>query len=682
MPSLLLRPVKHTLLDEPVMAENAKLTSATIAVHMSALYDFCSARSVSSIWKLFDIYSFEDVLCSMLPALDTCLLDILSDRIPKWPTWVVCDGPYPRLFREIWTQIYNKKGIIRPIFPRKIVRGFRTILLMSKKVSLDFSPSDLARFENEQVSADNHVVDFSHVEFPKVETVTSYETTHGKVSSFDSNFYKEENIVGRAFHRELLKAASYLRDDGVYRFGPGTTAEGFRKPSQKCGSIPTAGYGPCELLRVFPALFTPSRINLIILASGIIDVCALFRLLAISRIDSRVSADSSVSRGIFVPKKYRTPRFIAAEPAYYSLLQQQLMSRFREGTERYCRDTGALCSFLNQETNKELARVGSISGELSTIDLSMASDLIKLDLISKVFPEDLFREIMISTTRFISLPSGRIFRKTRLSSMGSAVTFPVLTWVCYCAAYSVVRQSFSEEYARKHVSAYGDDLVVPTSSVSCVISFLESIGLKINRQKTFSSGYFRESCGKDFFRGHDISPVYIRENVPVVPRKLYKIKDGSLRHVLVDELPVFEKRIVSSVDLSRRLHVSGFRRSAFLVEAFVSGSLKCHPNKRVRNVVISRRGNSYPGLHFFNSRSSGSPFSSYEKRLFGYITPKKVVYKSVHLTTLCYVPRKYPISNDHNALLSALLGYPSEETQKYDSKLTVQRIEELYALAR
>jgi hypothetical protein len=39
---------------------------------------------------------------------------------------------------------------------------------------------------------------------------------------------------------------------------------------------------------------------------------------------------------------------------------------------------------------------------------------------------------------------------------------------------------------------------------------LEAFGLKINERKSFSNGFFRESCGGDYYRGYDVTPVYLR----------------------------------------------------------------------------------------------------------------------------------------------------------------------------
>jgi len=64
------------------------------------------------------------------------------------------------------------------------------------------------------------------------------------------------------------------------------------------------------------------------------------------------------------------------------------------------------------------------------------------------------------------------------------------------------------------VRVYGDDIVVPTDCVLSVIDSLEHFGARVNRRKSFWTGRFRESCGKDYYEGHDVSIVKFRRMFP------------------------------------------------------------------------------------------------------------------------------------------------------------------------
>jgi hypothetical protein len=41
------------------------------------------------------------------------------------------------------------------------------------------------------------------------------------------------------------------------------------------------------------------------------------------------------------------------------------------------------------------------------------------------------------------------------------------------------------------------------------LGILSSLGFKVNQSKTFGSGNFRESCGGEYFKGHDVTPTYL-----------------------------------------------------------------------------------------------------------------------------------------------------------------------------
>jgi len=64
------------------------------------------------------------------------------------------------------------------------------------------------------------------------------------------------------------------------------------------------------------------------------------------------------------------------------------------------------------------------------------------------------------------------------------------------------------------VRVYGDDIIVPVDTLVHVIRYLEAFGLKVNTDKTFGTGKFRESCGGDYYDGVDVTPVRVRRILP------------------------------------------------------------------------------------------------------------------------------------------------------------------------
>jgi len=60
------------------------------------------------------------------------------------------------------------------------------------------------------------------------------------------------------------------------------------------------------------------------------------------------------------------------------------------------------------------------------------------------------------------------------------------------------------------IDIYGDDIIIPIEYTDVVVRYLEAYALKVNINKSFSKGNFRESCGADFYKGIPVKPVYAR----------------------------------------------------------------------------------------------------------------------------------------------------------------------------
>jgi len=119
------------------------------------------------------------------------------------------------------------------------------------------------------------------------------------------------------------------------------------------------------------------------------------------------------------------------------------------------------------------------------------------------------------------LPNGNVVTLKKFASMGSAVCFPIEAMVffilCLLAGHittnsRITKQSISE--LSSLITVFGDDLIIPVSWRYVCQNLLESIGLKVNHQKSFSDGHFRESCGTDAYNGHIVTPVYVRRLAP------------------------------------------------------------------------------------------------------------------------------------------------------------------------
>lgn len=233
---------------------------------------------------------------------------------------------------------------------------------------------------------------------------------------------------------------------------------------------------------------------------------------------------------ITVPKTPKTPRIIAVEPTCMQYMQQAISERLVENLEaqRIMGNTREnLCQgmvgFTDQMPNRLLAREGSLTGKLATLDLSEASDRVSVRHVEFLVSRwPLLREALLATrSSKASVPGHGVISLSKFASMGSALTFPLEAMVFLTAAFLGIEDGLSRTITRKDVMSlrdqvrvYGDDIIVPTDSVHAVMQTLEALGFKINKPKSFWNGKFRESCGGDYWDGIDVTPVKVTQILP------------------------------------------------------------------------------------------------------------------------------------------------------------------------
>jgi hypothetical protein len=221
-----------------------------------------------------------------------------------------------------------------------------------------------------------------------------------------------------------------------------------------------------------------------------------------------------------VPKTAAKARIIAMEPLHMQFAQQGILREF-------AREFSGSAPFVNlrdQEPNQELARQGSVDGSVATIDLSEASDRVSLELVRSVFAHfpSLLGALEASRSLRAQLPDGTVMPLRKFASMGSATCFPVESIVFATIALvagervagrtSLPCQRGSRWQDRTRV--FGDDMIVPTDVVPTCLSLLSALGLKVNSHKSFWTGKFRESCGKEFYAGEDVTVARLRKRLP------------------------------------------------------------------------------------------------------------------------------------------------------------------------
>ena len=278
---------------------------------------------------------------------------------------------------------------------------------------------------------------------------------------------------------------------------------------------------------------------------------------------------------VSVPKTQKTPRIIAIEPTCMMFMQKALQKRFYEEVERdYL--LNAFIGFTDQTPNQELAREGSLSGDLATLDLSEASDRVNCLHVADLFRHtpELLEAVMACRSTKADV-QGNVINLAKYASMGSALTFPIEAMLFLCLIFIGIERELKRPLTRRDLYGYvgkvrvfGDDIVVPIDCVDSVIGVLESFGMKVNRNKSFWTGRFRESCGKEYYAGHDVSITRVRRPAPT------SLKDA--------------QELISWVDMSNQFFRAGLWQTTRFLDSMISRILKTYPVVAETSPVLGR----------------------------------------------------------------------------------------------
>ena len=232
-----------------------------------------------------------------------------------------------------------------------------------------------------------------------------------------------------------------------------------------------------------------------------------------------------------VPKNYKTARTIACEPEG-NLLFQLAFDKYAKQKLRYY-GINLSC----QERNQKMAREGSISNNYATVDLSQASDTIAFNAVALLLPSDWFQYVKLCRTSY-GKGFGQTFKYEKFSSMGNGSTFAIETLIFFAVSLAISKN-------RKETCVYGDDIILKKEHYPLLLKVMKHLGFSINKDKTFSDGPFRESCGTDWFLGRDVTPFYLRSKTHGKP-ELCHIVNGLARIAFPDSR--LEKYLLSLVN--------------------------------------------------------------------------------------------------------------------------------------
>jgi len=450
-----------------------------------------------------------------LPHLDSLLLQGLETGR------LVCKGPcstqvskhikVPRLFSGLWLRIFRTNGCLIDDPDVNAISFLRQLLVLGKKVQVSCSPDrlniSLENYHDIERKLREPTLDWFADEFDPYSNLRSVhfcDSLDVDLPLFQSESRGEQykdvlercqqvaDIISESlgFVEPVTFSGARLEEQGRsgFRHGPGAVADrrgNFDKydmprwskkldnwfPYRECGTI----------------------------ASDTVSV----------PLNHEVSA-----RLLAVPKTAKGPRLICSEPTEHQWCQQVLRTLL---VDRLKANFGQrLICFERQDLSGQMALRSSSSRSLATIDLSDASDRLSCWAVERAFRRNpsLLHCLHACRTRSIRDELSRFpttIRLKKFASQGTAVTFPVqsIFFLIVALGVNIKGTPSMEKILRlsKSVRVFGDDIIVPNAGYADTINVLELLGLKASKAKSFSNGFFRESCGTDAYKGYDVTPI-------------------------------------------------------------------------------------------------------------------------------------------------------------------------------
>ena len=280
---------------------------------------------------------------------------------------------------------------------------------------------------------------------------------------------------------------------------------------------------------------------------------------------------------ITVPKTQKTPRIIAIEPTCMQYAQQAV----NEAIVSFVDNDDNLIDLIgtgDQTPNQRMAQVGSLNGTLATLDLSEASDRVSNQLVKLMLDRhpQLQGAVDACRSRKADVPGHGVIPLSKFASMGSALCFPIEAMVFLTICFIGIERELSTRFTKKRdlyrflgqVRVYGDDIIVPTDTVHSVVHALEAFGARVGMAKSFWIGKFRESCGKEYYDGYDVSIVKARRVFP-----------STRKHA---------SEVISVVELRNQLYKAGYWGTTKWLDDFIVRKIKYFPYVEESSSVLGR----------------------------------------------------------------------------------------------
>lgn len=257
-----------------------------------------------------------------------------------------------------------------------------------------------------------------------------------------------------------------------------------------------------------------ARWNLTADSPSLRDMPILARRVEIEDLAAWCCSNVPPAKFTYVPKDTKSVRFIAQSNSLSICVQKTYGDAIRKALLLEGVDLN------NQVINQEWAEIGSHTGLIATVDLSSASDSICLAHL-RLFPQR-WQEYFLSSRDTHIAVDGVKHKLSMVAGMGNGYIFELQSLLFYAIALSAVEEL---DLDTSFVNTYGDDIIIPTRAYDLFTMVMLAFGFEVNEDKSYAEGPFRESCGKHYFNGQDVSPWYARSDTSEV-EDLYHYFNG------------------------------------------------------------------------------------------------------------------------------------------------------------
>jgi hypothetical protein len=262
-----------------------------------------------------------------------------------------------------------------------------------------------------------------------------------------------------------------------------------------------------------------------------------------------------------VPKSYKASRIIAMDDVFNLAMGMEIEHIFRNQD----RDAGD-SSWINledQTINQKYAQHGSEFGDAATLDASHASDLISKSLFVDLFPVAYVTRVMPLLPQLCEV-EGTVRSLQMASTSGNTLTFRHET-IVYRAVVTAAERYYRDLVGpiTSYAWAYGDDAIVNSAAADIAVYFFSRLGLIINTDKSYAQGPFRESCGKDYLYGTDVSSIYYPRFpiIGVFTKTGVQLSDGVIRDTYRGKI---ENSLTMLIDLQKKLFPYSYDAARFI----------------------------------------------------------------------------------------------------------------------